>query len=109
MQMLYKYRNGKPVPEILVSENFNEFDVAKFFVINGCWDGRYVSGAVIVEHPFYGSRCSGGSYEIYKFKEAPPKDYFDDCDKMNEYSDRDKSYEAWFWLFRDLVEKGKIV
>ena len=109
MQMLYKYHNGKPEPELLVSENFNEFDVAKFRVINGCWDGRYVSGAVIVEHPFYGSWCSGGSYEVYKFKEAPPKDYFDDCDKMNRYSYRDRSYEAWFWLFRDLVEKGEIV
>ena len=36
MQMLYKYHNGKPEPELLVSENFNEFDVAKFCVINGC-------------------------------------------------------------------------
>ena len=108
MQMLYKYHNGKPEPQLLVSENFNEFDVAKFWVINGCWDGRYVSGAVIVEHPFYGSNCAG-SYEIYKFKEAPPKDYFDDCDKLKDCSDRAKSYEAWFWLFRDLVEKGEIV
>ena len=107
MQMLYKYHNGKPEPELLVSENFNEFDVAKFRVINGCWDGRYVSGAVIVEHPFYGSNCLG-SYEIYKFKDAP-KDYFDDCDKTIEYSKYGKSYEPWFWLFRDLVEKGEIV
>ena len=109
MQMLYKYHNGKPEPQLLVSENFNEFDVAKFWVINGCWDGRYVSGAVIVEHPFYGSNCAGSGYEIYKFKEVPQKDYFDDCDKMNEYSNYDKSYEAWFWLFRDLVKKGGIV
>ena len=108
MQMLYKYHNGKPKPRLLVSENFNEFDVAKFRVINGCWNGRYVSGAVIVEHPFYGSNCSG-SYEIYKFKEVPPKDYFDICDIMNEYSEHDRSHEAWFWLFRDLVEKGEIV
>ena len=108
MQMLYKYRGSKPEPQLLVSENFNEFDVAKFWVINGCWDGRYVSGAVIVEHHRYGSWCSG-SYEIYKFKESPKKDYFDYCDKMNKYSDYDKSYEAWFWLFRDLVEKGEIV
>ena len=36
--MLYKYHNGKPEPHLLVSENFNEFDVAKFWVINGCWD-----------------------------------------------------------------------
>ena len=108
MQMLYKYHNGKPEPQLLVSENFNEFDVAKFWVINGCWNGRYVSGAVIVEHPFYGSSCAG-SYDIYKFKDSPPKDYFDDCDRMNKYSNRDKSYETWFWLFRDLVEKGEIV
>ena len=26
MQMLYKYRNGKPEPQLLVSENFNELD-----------------------------------------------------------------------------------
>ena len=117
MMMLYKYHNGKPEPQLLVSENFNEFDIAKFRVINGYWDGRYVSGAVFVEHPFYGSNCLG-SYEIYKFKETPQKDYFDDCDKMNGYSYRDKmngysyrdkSYDSWFWLFRDLVEKGEIV
>ena len=108
MQMLYKYHNGKPKPRLLVSENFNEFDVSKFWVINGCWNGRYVSGAVIVEHPFYGSWCSG-SYEIYKFKEAPPKSYFDDCGKTIEYSKYGKAYEPWFLLFRDLVEKGEIV
>ena len=108
MQMLYKYHNGKPEPRLLVSENFNEFDVAKFWVINGCWNGRYVSGAVIVEHPFYGSNCAG-SYEIYKFKEVPPKDCFDDCGKTIEYSKYSKSYEPWFLLFRDLVEKGEIV
>ena len=109
MQMLYKYHNGKPEPQLLVSENFNEFDVAKFWVINGCWDGRYVSGAVIVEHPFFVFCCSGGSYEIYKFKEEPPKDYFDGGYDLDEYLDRDKQYEAWFWLFRELVEKGEIV
>lgn len=108
MQMLYKYHNGKPEPHLLVSENFNEFDVTKFLVINGCWDGRYVSGSVFVDCKYKG-KWFVGSYEIYKFKEEPPKDYFYDCDKMNKYSDRGKSYEAWFLLFRDLVEKGEIV
>ena len=37
MQMLYRHHNGKPEPQLLVSENFNEFDVAKFWVINGGW------------------------------------------------------------------------
>ena len=49
-----------------------------------------------------------GSYEIYKFKDAP-KDYFDDCGKTIEYSKYGKSYEPWFLLFRDLVENGEIV
>ena len=108
MQMLYKYHNGKPEPHLLVSENFNEFDVTKFWVINGCWDGRYVSGAVFVDCKYKG-KWFVGSYEIYKFKEAPPKDCLDACDKMNKYSDRDKLYEAWFLLFNDLVEKGEIL
>ncbi len=108
MQMLYRHHNGKPEPQLLVSENFNEFDVAKFWVINGCWGGRYVSGAVFVEQLEGVSNCLG-SYEIYKFKEAPPKDYFDDCGKTIEYSKYSKSYEPWFLLFRDLVEKGEIV
>ena len=106
--MLYKYHNGKPEPQLLVSENFNEFDVAKFRVINGCWDGRYVSGAVFVDCK-YKEKWFVGSYEIYKFKEAPPKDYFADCGKTIEYSKYSKSYEPWFLLFRDLVEKGEIV
>ena len=108
MQMLYKYHNGKPVPELLVSENFNEFDVAEFFVINGCWDGRYVSGSVFVDCK-YKLKWFVGNYEVYKFKENQPKEYFDEFDKMAEYSEYDKSYEAWFWLFRDLVNKGEIV
>ena len=106
MQMLYKYRNGKPEPHLLVSGNFNEFDVAKFFVINGCWDGKYVSGAVFVDCKYKG-KWFVGSYEIYKFKEAPPKDCLDACDKM--HSEYEKSYDAWFCLFNDLVEKGEIV
>ena len=108
MQMLYKYHNGKPEPHLLVSENFDEFDVAKFRVINGCWDGRYVSGAVFVDCKYKG-KWFIGEYKIYKFKEAPPKDFLDGGNKMNKYLDRDKLYEARFLLFNDLVEKGEIV
>ena len=54
MQMLYKYYNGKPEPELLVSENFNEFDVAKFRVINGCWD-ELVNCCMIIDGGNVGS------------------------------------------------------
>ena len=107
MQMLYKYHNSKPEPQLLVSENFNEFDVAKFQVINGCWDGRYVSGAVFVDCKYKG-KWFVGEYEIYKFKEAPPKDYFDDCDKLDGYSKYKNHMKRGFGCLKIQLRKERL-
>ena len=46
MQMLYTYRNSKPVPELLINEAIGNGDIdKKFWVINGDWDGTF-NGAV---------------------------------------------------------------
>lgn len=95
-------------PQLLVNQHINEFDVTKFWVENGCWDGLYVSGAIFIDdHDYTGKRFSFNS-ELYYFKESPTEEMFDVS--RNEHSNyiSDGLYNAWFILFDELKSKGEI-
>lgn len=111
MQMLYKYRNGKPVPELLINEAIENGDIdKKFWVINGAWGGTFNGGSIVIHHPIYGDSMPNTMYKCYKFKSKPPEEYYELYESYYPKDfNRDIPYEPWFQLFRDLVEKGEIV
>jgi hypothetical protein len=104
-------------PQLLCHQHIDEFDVTKFYVENGCWDGLYVSGAVYTGDTTY---CEETEWtvltdkvflfngEVYHFKQKPSDEMY--ISARNEHSNyiSNGEYNAWFELFHDLQEKGEI-
>lgn len=102
MRMIY---NSKTLnPELLISEDFDVSDVgAKFWVINGDWEGIWLGDTFKCVREEY---ISGDLYSIYDFTTKPSLGYFSFfCCKENLLG---VNYEAWFAHFTDLVEQGVI-
>ena len=99
---------GKLQPQLLCHQHIDEFDVTKFYVENGCWDGLYVSGAVFIQDTDFGRKRFTFNGEIYHFKQKPSDTTYEIA--RNEHSNyiSNGEYNAWFQLFYELQEKGEI-
>ena len=108
---------GKLHPQLLCHQHIDEFEVTKFYVQNGCWDGLYASGAVYTGDISY-CEYTGGTIltdkiflfngEVYHFKQKPSDEMYETA--RNEHCNyiSNGEYNAWFQLFYELQEKGEI-
>ena len=95
-------------PQLLCHQYIDEFDVTKFYVANGCWEGLYVSGAVFIQDTNFGRKRFTFNGEVYHFKQKPSDEMYKLA--RNEHSNyiSNGEYNAWFQLFHELQEKGEI-
>lgn len=108
LTMLYDAETLKP--QLLISEDIVNCDIAKpFQVINGAWGGTFNGDSIVVHHLYGGDRVPSTVYKCYKFKSKPPEEYYE---LYESYYPEDFhngiNYEVWFAHFEDLVEKGEI-